>query len=1063
MRMYLTVLASLTLLVSLIFGGLFPTPTASAGDGGGEKVSSMLAFQVEAKIRAAKAGGAPAAIEASLQEDRVDILQASGMKMEDLNKQQVFIHVTEEPTQSQIRELGAMGITLYPDSWIPPIGVHPTGFITADMPVDSLRMLASKNYVVRLDTAEQQLEPQNDSAAVKINADDVWGLSYNGTGVTIAVLDSGFQVGSIGHAAKHGDFPPMTAGIDYKDYSNSPDLLDDDVANQVTGHGTHVAGSVLGRGAQSGGAYKGMAPGATPVFLKIGNDTNGGATTAAEVNAIKAAVDTYGADIITMSYGGWSTHHDGTDQVCQAVDYAVSQGAVVFISAGNEANGGEHYSGTVDALSETGYIQVNVAGATANKTVLLFNMVWYDGTSTSNDLELKYYDSIPTLLASINGTQADSSRGTEQQWSYYDDYVPYSGNSTYYLKVQNNSESSQFFHLYYSSALNLSGAGTVRFDSPDSNYTISSPAEADSAIAVGAYTTRESWIDYTGIGSYTYNQTLDAISSFSSQGPRVDTGATPKPNIVAPGSAIISCRDDDVYTWPGGANPLFIDNDGTNNGLGPADYYVMQGTSMACPIAAGIGALILEKNPEWTAAQVKHALEAMSSDNGTAGWDSTYGWGLIDAYESVNSLVPTISSYDNDTHTSPSDNFTVNDTAYMHSINLLPSYDYRVTYYDGNNNKVITDNITSGSSGNFSSQHTFVEEAGGIGLWHVVVCERSFNAPTSYNSTWSYLIASDNFTFHTLEPPVVNTENATEIGVLSATLNGILESRGDYSSVNVSFEWGDASDNLTEKTTSQVMISTGDFSDNISGLLSNTTYYFKAKVTADGTAAYGNEFSFTTKTLVSINIIPDNLVLTPGKTQQFTATGNCSDNSTDNITGAVTWISDNTSVAWIDAAGLATSVVAGNTTISATLGEISGNTTLSVTSSVEVNSGETIVLTESGSLGGSLGGILLDIKGIPYNGPSSGISEFILNISWDSSVIEVDNVTAASIAGFDITAGTPNNTLGTANVTGNTSGSYLTGDKIVAALGISTVGTAGESTSINVTITKLIDNNSIPV
>ena len=82
------------------------------------------------------------------------------MNVTDMSKQMVFIHFDEEPTQAQIEELEAMGITPYPDSWIPPLKNHPTGFILADMPVDKLSALAGKSYVVRLETAEQMLEPQ---------------------------------------------------------------------------------------------------------------------------------------------------------------------------------------------------------------------------------------------------------------------------------------------------------------------------------------------------------------------------------------------------------------------------------------------------------------------------------------------------------------------------------------------------------------------------------------------------------------------------------------------------------------------------------------------------------------------------------------------------------------------------------------------------------------------------------------------------------------------------------------------------------------------------------------
>ncbi|GAG08549.1 unnamed protein product, partial [marine sediment metagenome] len=273
-------------------------------------------------------------------------------------------------------------------------------FIVADMPIDKLQELAEKDYVVKLDTAERVLEPQNDLAVQKINADDVWGLGYDGTGVTIAVLDSGLDT-------SHDDIPPPTFS---KDYWNWP-TLDDTIANQVTGHGTHVTGSALGRGTQSSGVYKGSAPDADLVFLKIGNDTNSNASTDAMINAIKDAVAVYNADIITMSYGGWDTYHDGTSQEAQAVDYAVSQGAVVFISAGNDADDDEHYSGTVTASSSTGFIQVNVTGAGTNNTAVAYNLVWFDGTGTNNDLELEYYDSSYVLLASTNYAQQESSRG----------------------------------------------------------------------------------------------------------------------------------------------------------------------------------------------------------------------------------------------------------------------------------------------------------------------------------------------------------------------------------------------------------------------------------------------------------------------------------------------------------------------------------------------------------------------------------------------------------------------------------------------------------------------------
>ncbi|HEX9049104.1 MAG TPA: Ig-like domain-containing protein [Anaeromyxobacter sp.] len=84
-------------------------------------------------------------------------------------------------------------------------------------------------------------------------------------------------------------------------------------------------------------------------------------------------------------------------------------------------------------------------------------------------------------------------------------------------------------------------------------------------------------------------------------------------------------------------------------------------------------------------------------------------------------------------------------------------------------------------------------------------------------------------------------------------------------------------------------------------------------------------------TLTSISVTPANPSVKAGLTQQFTATGTYTDGSTKDLTTSVTWASSATSVATVSAAGLATTLVAGTTTISAGSGGVLGSTTLSVT------------------------------------------------------------------------------------------------------------------------------------
>jgi uncharacterized protein YjdB len=85
------------------------------------------------------------------------------------------------------------------------------------------------------------------------------------------------------------------------------------------------------------------------------------------------------------------------------------------------------------------------------------------------------------------------------------------------------------------------------------------------------------------------------------------------------------------------------------------------------------------------------------------------------------------------------------------------------------------------------------------------------------------------------------------------------------------------------------------------------------------------------KTVSSIAVTPASASFDVGSTQQYTATATYSDGSTGDVTSSVTWTSSNTSVATIDASGLATGAASGSTTISAALNSITGSTSATVT------------------------------------------------------------------------------------------------------------------------------------
>ena len=85
-------------------------------------------------------------------------------------------------------------------------------------------------------------------------------------------------------------------------------------------------------------------------------------------------------------------------------------------------------------------------------------------------------------------------------------------------------------------------------------------------------------------------------------------------------------------------------------------------------------------------------------------------------------------------------------------------------------------------------------------------------------------------------------------------------------------------------------------------------------------------------TLSSISITPVDLTIGIGINQQFTATATYSDGSAQDLVSGVTWSSSSASVASINGSGLATTMGAGQTTITATVGSLSDTTTLTAVS-----------------------------------------------------------------------------------------------------------------------------------
>ena len=126
-----------------------------------------------------------------------------------------------------------------------------------------------------------------------------------------------------------------------------------------------------------------------------------------------------------------------------------------------------------------------------------------------------------------------------------------------------------------------------------------------------------------------------------------------------------------------------------------------------------------------------------------------------------------------------------------------------------------------------------------------------------------------------------------------------------------------------------------------SGLVSTSTVGSTTVSATSSSVSGSTTLTVTAATLVSIDVTPASPSVAKGLTQQFTATGVYTDNSTQDLTAQVTWSSSDTGVATVSNAagsnGLVSTSAVGSTTVSATNGSVSGSTTLTVTAATLVS------------------------------------------------------------------------------------------------------------------------------
>lgn len=167
-----------------------------------------------------------------------------------------------------------------------------------------------------------------------IQASQAWDVERGESFVAVGIIDTGVDL----------THPELVPSLDLtRDYDF---VSGDDAANDLNGHGTHVAGIVAAASNNATGVA-GTAPGVTVVPIKVIGRFTG--SNADFIDGLYYAAD-QGLDVVNMSLGttGGDLGPSGIALMQDAVDYAYSKGVVLVAAAGNESSTDIYYPAACD-------------------------------------------------------------------------------------------------------------------------------------------------------------------------------------------------------------------------------------------------------------------------------------------------------------------------------------------------------------------------------------------------------------------------------------------------------------------------------------------------------------------------------------------------------------------------------------------------------------------------------------------------------------------------------------------------------------------------------------------
>ena len=450
-------------------------------------------------------------------------------------------------------------------------------YIEAYVPVTLLGQLSEQPGVIRV---REIIPPADDygpisSQGIQAHGSAVWNQAgLSGQGIKVGVIDSDF--GFRGYRELIGSEVPTPAGVRCYPDVGQPQANLADCAHPDMGsvHGTAVAEALMD-----------IAP---EVDLYITSPSSKGDV----LDAVDWMVSQGVSVIVHSESYVFDGPGDGTspfsDSPLRAVDRAVAGGVVWVNSAGNSALDTWFARAPFRDSDGDGFIEF-VVGDEVNDIILeagdwiRVQLRWEDSwEGASTDLDLRIQDTRQVLAVSVD-PQSGAADHIPREVIAGD--VPRSGE--YGIIVQHVSGSAPDWIQ-----LMVSGVGSIQRYTKSGSITNPAESAKPGMLAVGA----------------THYYDTNTIASYSSRGPTPD--GRPKPDIVG-----TACGETASYEPE---SPEFHDG----------NYCWFPGTSQAAPHVAGLAALVRQRFPDYTPAQVASYLKDNAEQRETPDPNNTWGHGF---------------------------------------------------------------------------------------------------------------------------------------------------------------------------------------------------------------------------------------------------------------------------------------------------------------------------------------------------------------------------------------------------------------------------------------------------